>query len=383
MMKGEIVNSLDSVDAAAWDALVGVDNPFVEHAFLAGLERSGSVGAPQTGWVPRHVLVRTQDRLVGAMPLYEKSDSYGEFIFDWAWARGAMQAGLPYYPKVVSAVPFTPATGPRLLLAPNAPPQTAAALLAGAQQVARACQASSLHVLFCQEAELPALQAAGLAARRSYQFHWQRQPNWHTFEDYLAALRAPARKQVRRERAQAASHGLRIVMQRGDSVGDAEWDAMYTFYRCTVAEKGAAAYLTRGFFTHLQHYLGTRVYMALAYQGTVPVAGSLYLTKGSHLYGRYWGTTVPQFDALHFELCYYLPIEWGLAHGIQRFEAGAQGEHKIKRGLLPNLCHSAHWIAHPGLAEAVAGYIRAEANAVQVDMNQLTAHTPYKRGNVS
>ena len=379
-MQVQSVTSLAAVAAADWDALVGTDNPFVEHAFLLGLERSGSVGPPDSGWLPRHLLVHDGDQLVAAMPLYEKHHPYGEYIFDWAWADAAERAGLDYYPKLVAAVPFTPATGPRLLRHPEAPQPEAltGALLAGAQQLLQALSASSLHVLFCQPEEVAELAAAGMMPRLSHQFHWHRDPSWHTFDDYLAALRAPARKQVRRERATAAAHGLQICMRSGPELKDADWAALYQFYLNTVANKQAMAYLPAAFFAELRGSLAPRVLAAMAYAGDVPVAGALYLRKGAHLYGRYWGAH-QHYDALHFELCYYQPIAWALAHGVQQFEAGAQGEHKLKRGLLPAACHSAHWLQHPGLNRAVRQYVEAERSAHASEMAALAAHTPFSR----
>ena len=335
------------------------------------------------GGYPRHITVRHDGRLVGALPCYEKYNSYGEFIFDWSWAHAASRSGIPYYPKLVAAVPFTPATGERLLLAGDLDPTAQAAvadlLVQGALELAQTIQASSIHLLFCQPRELPYFTKEGFAQRRSYQFHWQREPHWQTFADFTAELRSPSRKQVRRERATAASHGLRLAMRRGNEMGQAEWAALYAFYRTTTHEKGAVPYLTESFFHHMQRALPERVVAAMAYSGDEPVAGALYLTKGTHLYGRYWGS-LGEYDALHFELCYYAPIEWALAHGITRFEAGAQGEHKLKRGLLPSACHSAHWLRHPGLAHAVGEFVIREAAAIDEEMVVMASHSPFRRG---
>ena len=379
-MRLDCVERLDGVPAAAWDALVGADNPFVCHAFLSALERSGSVGSEASGWRPRHLLVHAEGQLVAAMPVYEKAHSYGEYIFDWAWAEAAERAGLSYYPKLVAAVPFTPATGPRMLLHPAAvaDPRLVPTLLQGLRGLAEATQASSIHVLFCTEVEAVRLGEAGLTARLSYQFHWQAQPSWRHFDDFLAALRAPARKQVRRERATAAAHGLRLCMQRGTELNARAWAALESFYRSTVADKRAYAYLPSAFFTEARRSLAPQVLAAMAYDDDEPVAGALFFTRGSHLYGRYWGAH-RHYDALHFELCYYQPIAWALTHGIRHFEAGAQGEHKLKRGLLPAACHSAHWLRHPGLAQAVNQAIAGERRALLDEMAGLSAHTPYPR----
>lgn len=375
----ETVGSLDAVDAAEWDALVGPDDPFLEHAFLSGLESSGSVGEG-TGWLPRHLLVFDGDRLAGAAPLYEKEHSYGEYIFDWGWAHAAMRAGIPYYPKLVCAVPFTPATGRRLLLRPGESESAVVrALVAGMRDAAAEAGAHSVHVLFCTAREAEALAAHGFLSRLSDQFHFLAPPEWTSFDDYLGAMRSSARKQVRRERRIARSHGLDIAMWDGEAMGDREWRALYRLYRDTVGRKGGIPYLTRAFFDHLRARLPHRVHVAFAHRGEDPVAASLFLGKGDALFGRYWGSFEP-LDAMHFELCYYLPIEWCLSHGVHRFEAGAQGSHKLKRGLMPNACHSAHWMRHPALADAVARFVGEEAESVEEEMAWLAPHGPFRRG---
>lgn len=371
------VDSLEKVEPTAWDALVGEDHPLVGHAFLLALERSGSVGTQGSGWHPRHLLLHEGTKLLGAVPLYEKHHSYGEYIFDWPWAEAAAQAGISYYPKLVSAVPFTPATGPRLLQHPAAPDR-AALLWHGAQEIVRACGAHSLHVLFCEAQVLPPLVDGGALGRSSLQFHWRRQPGWHGEADYLAALRSSSRKQMRRERQAAQGHGLRIAMRTGKELGELEWAALERFYRSTVDEKGGLAYLTPAFFVEVRRSLLGQVLAALAYDGDAPVAGALFFRGGRHLYGRYWGAE-RHYDALHFELCYHQPIAWALQHGISRFEAGAQGLHKLKRGLLPQRCHSAHWLRHPGLGQGVARWIAAETLQVDQQIAALAAQGPFGR----
>lgn len=377
-MRTQVADSLDRVDASAWDRLAGEDDPFIEHAFLHGLEQTGCVGHVDSGWLPRHVLVWEGDLLVGAMPLYKKLDSLGEYIFDWGWAHAASRAGIPYYPKLVSAVPFTPATGSRLLIAPHRSVEPiAAALIRGALDLADAESASSLHLLFLPEAELDLAVAHGLMPRASYQFKWRRPDGWTHFGDYLDAMRASARKQVRRERRQAASCGLTLRMVTGEELGEDDWEALYTFYRMTAARKGAIPYLTADFFQTMGARLGHRVVAAFADDGRKAVAAALCFAKGRHLYGRYWGAN-QALTALHFELCYYQPIEWALTRNATLFEAGAQGSHKLKRGLLPELCHSAHWVRHPGLAEAVAAFLPQEALAVREEIHWQQQHSPFK-----
>lgn len=366
--------SVGAVAPADWDALVPGDDPFLEHAFLSGLEETGCVGEG-TGWTPRPLVARRDGRVVGAVPLYEKDHSFGEFIFDWGWARAAAQAGLAYYPKLVAAVPFTPVTGRRLL---GDEAGVARALEAGLGEAAGALRAHSVHVLFCTGDEKARLSATGFTPRLTDQLHWHNDAGWATFDDYLGAMRHSARKQVRRERRIARSHGLELELVPGPELDGAGWDALYRLYRDTVARKGGMAYLNRAFFEHLRSRLGHRVQVAVARRGSRVVAASLLFHKGEVLYGRYWGSFEP-LDALHFELCYYLPIEWALEHGVTRFEAGAQGEHKLARGLLPAPIHSAHRLLHPGLAAAVAESLEWEREAVEDEMRLLAEHGPFRR----
>lgn len=380
----EVLDHLGEVSPAAWDALAGDDNPFVEHGFLRGLEVSGCVGPPSTGWVPRHLVVKRGDLCLGAMPLYEKHDSYGEYIFDWGWARAAHAAGIPYYPKLVSAVPFTPATGPRLLLHPQLKGdeegrrEVLEALIGRLQSLARDLRASSAHVLFLPEHQVSELALCHFMPRASYQFHWENHGGWSSFDAYLEQMRSRQRKQIRKERREAAAHGLTLSVKRGPELSERDWAALWEFYRITTSHKWGSAYLTREFFAYVRHHLVHRVVCAFAHQGEEPLAGTLMFYKGDQLFGRYWGAKVPLRN-MHFELCYYLPIEWCIQNGIRRFEAGAQGEHKLKRGLLPNRCHSAHWIQHPGLAEAVAEFLPREELAVEYEMSVLDSHGPFRR----
>lgn len=370
------LRAVSEVSPAAWDALVGPDDPFTEHAFLSLLETSGSVGPRATGWIPCHGVVHAGETLVGAMPLYAKLHSYGEFIFDFAWAQAAMRARIAYYPKVVSAVPLTPATGARLLLLDQAPRiQVTQALVQGARALLGELRASSLHVLFCTEAESRALGALGLHPRKSYQYHWQN-PGWASFDEFLSALRNASRKQIRKERERAQASGLALSMRPASELSEHDWDAMWHFYNATIDDKGSTPYLTREFFEGLRN--SKTAYASMAHEGDAPVAGSLFFWKGHSLYGRYWGAH-REVPMLHFELCYYLPMEWGLARGMRRFEAGAQGEHKIKRGFLPSLCHSAHLAVHPGLDQAIARFVLEESAGVDRDMHMLAELTPFKR----
>ncbi len=374
----ELVPSLASVEADAWDALCEPNDPFTEHAFLSLLEDSRSVGPRETGWLPCHILVRAAGQLVGAMPLYLKDHSYGEFIFDFGWAQAALRAGLPYYPKLVSAVPLTPATGRRLLTHPAWPrAEIARELLRAAKVATKELRASSLHVLFCTEEERALAQELGYAPRLSQQFHLDHEGELATFDDFMASLRNASRKQVRKERARAQELGLSLSMRAVSELPEKDLQALWEFYNQTIDNHGSEAYLTRAFFMDLARHRGA--YAALAHDGDEAVAGALFFHKGRNLYGRYWGAR-RELPMLHFELCYYLPLEWGLARGVTHFEAGAQGAHKIKRGYLPRPCYSAHFALHPGLSHAIAEFVEREAGFVREQMAVLSESTPFKRG---
>ena len=374
-----VLSGVTEVPAAAWDALVDDNDPFLEHAFLAALERSGSVG-PGTGWEPRILVARQGAELVGAVPLYLKDDSMGEFIWDFAWAHGAHSAGIPYFPKLVAAVPFTPAASHRLMVHPKADrPCVASALAKGLREVADATGASSIHVLFCLEEELAELEPEGFVARASHQFHWTNRPSpYESFDDYLGEFRSRMRKQVRRERAVASDYGLRIVTLPGSELDDRAWEALDRFYRSTVDRYGNVASLTPAFFAELRRTHADRLLAVLAYQGDEPVAGTINFTRGNRLCGRYWGSErhVPM---LHFELCFYRLIDHAITHRLATFEGGAGGEQKLARGLLPRRTFSAHWIRHRGLADAIGDYIEREASAVQAEMRACLDHSPFAR----
>jgi predicted N-acyltransferase len=367
-----------------WDALAGQDDPFLEHAFLSTLEASDSVGA-RAGCEPRLVLARERGRLVGAVPLYLKTNSYGEFIFDWGWADASERAGIPYYPKLVAAVPFTPATGRRVLVAPDADAAAVTeALLAGVDDVARQERVSSVHVLFCTEAEKAALAERRYLPRLSLQFHWHNRAErpFESFDDFLSTFRSRNRKQVRKERQAAAAHGLRLRVATGAELDDRDWQALHRFYVTNVRRHHGIAYLRPEFFELARETLAHRLVASLAYRGDEPVAGTVNFEKGRHLYGRYWGC-LADFEMLHFELCYYQLIERAIARGYTLFEAGAQGEHKLKRGLAPAFTHSAHLIHHAGLRAAIAGFVQAEARDVEATLQEYAAHAPFRQAGES
>ena len=371
------VDSLNAVPAAAWDALETNGNPFLRHAFLRALEETGCVGG-RSGWHGQHLLIEQDGRLLAAAPVYAKDHSYGEYVFDWAWANAYQRAGLRYYPKLVVAVPFTPVTGPRLLIAPGT---DEAQLLAIAGEAliehARALRASSVHWLFTPDRQTKALEGPTWLRRSGYQFHWENR-GYGSFDDYLAALTAEKRKKVRRERRQVTEAGITLRVVPGTEAGEAEWSAMYGFYRATVARHGAIPYLTEAFFRRLGAVAADAVVLLLAERGGRYVAGALNLQGGGALYGRYWGC-LADYHSLHFETCYYRAIEYCIEAGLDRFEAGAQGEHKLSRGFLPVKTHSLHWLAEPRFADAVAEYLIEEGEEIDRYRELLGEHSPFRR----
>ena len=361
------------IDAAEWDACAGPGNPFVSHAFLSALEDSGSANA-RTGWMPQHAALRDGDRIVAVAPMYAKSHSYGEYVFDHGWANAFERGGGSYYPKLQVAVPFSPVPGPRLLA------REGVGVEALGQALAQACEElnlSSVHATFCTSADWEALGRAGWLQRLGTQFHWEN-GGYATFEDFLGVLNSRKRKSIKRERRDANAAGLRFVALRGDDIKPKHWDAFYKFYTSTVDRKWGSAYLTRKFFPMLSERLGDRVVLMMAENDGMAVAGALNMVGDEALYGRNWGCR-GDWPFLHFELCYYRAIEFAIEHGLQRVEAGAQGQHKIQRGYLPRPTYSAHYIAHGGLRRAVAGFLEQERPAVQADMDALAEMSPYKR----
>jgi uncharacterized protein len=367
--------AISDVSAAEWDACAGTDNPFVSHAFLLAMEESGSTGS-RTGWLPQHAALRDAcGRLVGAAPMYAKSHSYGEYVFDHGWAHAFERAGGAYYPKLQVAVPFSPVPGPRLLFRPDGGLPEAAL----AQALVQACQGldlSSVHVTFCTEANWQTLGAAGWLQRLGMQYHWDNQ-GYGSFDDFLGALASRKRKALRRERRDANAAGLTFRTLRGPEIKRAEWDAFYRFYTSTVDRKWGSAYLTRRFFPLLGERLGERVVLMLAENNGVPVAGALNLMGSETLYGRNWGCR-GDWPFLHFELCYYRAIDFAIEHGLKRVEAGAQGKHKIQRGYMPQPTFSAHWIGHDGLRRAIAQFLDEERPSVQAEMADLAEFSPFR-----
>ncbi len=369
-------SAIAEIPGVDWDLCAGPDNPFVSHAFLGAVEDSGSATA-RTGWLPQHAALRdAAGQLVAVAPMYAKSHSYGEYVFDHGWAHALDRAGGDYYPKLQVAVPFSPVPGPRLLRRPGAD-LPAGALAAALSQACRQLDLSSVHVTFCTEAEWDALGEAGWLQRLGMQFHWEN-AGYASFDHFLGDLSSRKRKVIRRERRDANAAGLTFHALTGAAITERHWDAFYRFYSSTVDRKWGSAYLTRRFFSLLGERLGDRVVLMLAEQGGRPVAGALNLAGNEALYGRNWGCR-GDWPFLHFELCYYRAIDWAIAHGLERVEAGAQGRHKIQRGYLPKPTFSAHWIAHSGLRRAVAGFLDSERRQIRAEMAALAEESPFRK----
>ena len=378
-----VLSSMLDIPAQDWDSVACPEasmgraiDPFTTHRFLVALDRSGSTGKG-TGWQPRPLIARLNGEIIAAAPMYAKGHSQGEYIFDHNWAQAYENAGGRYYPKLQMAVPFTPATGRRFLTAPAHTEVGRAALLQGAVQLAQQNQISSLHITFCTEDEAEAGEKLGLMRRTTQQFHWENR-GYSDFDAFLGDLSSRKRKTIRKERETANSFGGTIKMLTGDQIEPHHWDAFWAFYQDTGARKWGTPYLTRAAFDELHATMRDDILLILAEREGKPVAGALNFIGRDTLFGRYWGC-VEDHPCLHFELCYYRAIDWAIEHGLARVEAGAQGEHKLARGYLPTPVHSLHWIADQGFAKAVAQYLRAEAAAVQEEIDVLTAYGPFRR----
>jgi len=375
-MQLRILDNLTDLPAADWNRLGGTDNPFLRHEFLAALERHGCLGE-RWGWLPHHLLLEQEGRLLGAAPLYLKNNSYGELVFDWAWAEAYARAGLEYYPKLVSAVPYTPATGRRLLVAPEADANMVERALAqAARELAQELGASSMHWLFPTGPEVVALEQEGYLPRLAAQFHWYNR-GYRDFADYLDRFTAQRRKKVKRERSRVREQGVEIEVLDGHSAEERHWDAFHRFYESTFDKRGGYATLSREFFLDIAGALPEQMVLVLARHEGRYVAGALNLRSGDTLYGRHWGC-LEEFHSLHFEACYYTGIDYCIAHGLARFEPGAQGEHKVWRGFEPTATWSAHWLAEPAFAGAVADFLRREQAGIRDYMAELTEHLPFR-----
>ncbi len=374
----QVHDRIAAIGRDAWDACAApTGDPFVSYDFLDACEASGSA-VPSEGWAARHLSLHDEDgAVIGVMPLYLKGHSQGEYVFDHSWADAYQRAGGRYYPKLLGAVPFTPATGPRFLNAPGTDAATVReALLQGALTLTQRLGVSSLHVNFPLEAEWRAMTEAGLLPRRDIQFIW-RNDGYQSFDDFLGALSSNRRKTIRRERREAQA-GLDIRVLTGAEITQAHWDAFFAFYMDTGDRKWGRPYLTRDFFARVGASMADRIALVMAFEDETPVAGALNFIGRDALYGRQWGTLVDR-PFLHFELCYYQAIEFAIARGLSRVEAGAQGDHKIARGYLPSPVYSAHFIADPALRDPVAHYLEQERPAVEAEMHAMTAElSPYR-----
>jgi hypothetical protein len=370
-------DTIDEIPAGDWDRLADPDTPFLRHAFLAALEHQGCVGEAY-GWLPRHLtLYDDGNRLIAAAPCYLKLNSYGEFVFDWAWADAYRRAGMHYYPKLVVASPYTPATGARMLTG-DSPRRAeyAAALAEGARQLAGQLGVSSLHWLFTTEEETGWLEDAGLMRRLGCQFHWENR-GYESFEHMLESFSAAKRKKIKRERRRVQEAGIELRVLRGGEMSAEDWDGFHALYCGTFDKRGGIPTLSRGFFEEVGRTMGDSLLLVVAYHQGNLVAAAFNLVGTRSLYGRHWGC-FEDFHSLHFEACYYQGLEYCIANGLARFEPGAQGEHKISRGFLPTPTWSAHWIADPRFGEAIGGFLRDEREGMRDHMRELHTRSPYK-----
>ena len=379
-----IVERISDIPAADWDSCAtgagAAGNPFLSHCFLNALEESGSVNA-KTGWQPYHLVVEDANGgLLGVAPLYVKNHSQGEYVFDYGWGHAYEQAGGRYYPKLQCAVPFTPVTGPRLLIradaAETAPVPPRQAIAAGLAQIARRTGVSSLHVTFCSRDDAEALEQMGFLIRHGHQFHWHNR-DYADFEDFLAALTSRRRKTIRKERKKVTDMGIEVRALSGDEIKPSDWDDFYRFYVSTYDRKWGYPYLTRRFFGMLQDRMADKVVLMMARHDGTNIAGALNLCSDNALFGRNWGCDI-RFKFLHFEACYYSAIDYAIGQGLARVEAGTQGPHKLQRGYVPIRTYSAHWIKDAGFERAVADFVTRERREKAVEIREFQEMSPYR-----
>jgi len=383
-MRLSVCNNLHEVPAAQWNALAGTDIPFLRHEFLSALETHHCVGET-AGWIPQHLLlfdtIDQEEKLVGAVPQYLKTNSYGELVFDWAWAEAYHRSGRHYYPKLVVAIPYTPATGPRLLFAPEAEQKSVVdKLINFSIEHAKKLQVSSLHYLFPHDGDLEHLKRQGLMPRLACQFHWHNDPlnnGYKNFDDYLARFTSSKRKKIKRERRQVVESGVTISRLHGDELSEIQWRAVHRHYASTFDRHSGYATLSLDFFLELAHTMPEQLLIILAEFNGEPVASAICFQDKETLYGRHWGCD-QHFQNLHFEACYYQGLEYCIEQGLSRFDPGAQGEHKISRGFLPTPTWSAHWIADPEFNKAIEGFLYHETKEMKQYIEELNTRSPFK-----
>ena len=380
-MHTTVIQQIKDIPAGQWNSVTGTGNPFLRYEFLAALEQHHCVGEHH-GWLPRHIAAYDDDnKLAGLVPLYLKDNSYGEFVFDWAWADAWHRAGKPYYPKLVAAIPFTPATGPRLLVHPLAErTRVVKSLVEAALALTEQTGSSSLHWLFTDKRDTDTLVEQGFMRRTGCHFHWSNQ-HYRNFDDFLSRLTSRKRKKIRRERRHVEEAGIQMEIVHGREATEEQWHSMHYFYRTTFEKKSGMPTLSAGFFHEISRTMGDQVVLVFATHQGKAVAGAIMLRGDDALYGRHWGC-LQEFHSLHFETCYYQGIEYCIEHGLSLFEPGAQGEHKISRGFLPTLTWSAHWIRDDDFRPVIERYLLQEHELVIDYYNELSETSPFKKAGV-
>ena len=380
-MHTAVIQQIKDIPAEEWNRIAGTGNPFLRYEFLAALEQHHCVGEHH-GWLPRHIAAYDDDnKLAGLVPLYLKDNSYGEFVFDWAWADAWHRAGKPYYPKLVAAIPFTPATGPRLLVHPlTERARVVKSLVEAALALTEQTGSSSLHWLFTDKRDTDTLVEQGFMRRTGCHFHWSNQ-HYHNFDDFLSRLTSRKRKKIRRERRHVEEAGIQMEIVHGRDATEEQWHSMHYFYRTTFEKKSGMPTLSAGFFHEISRTMGDQVVLVFATHQGKAVAGAIMLRGDDALYGRHWGC-LQEFHSLHFETCYYQGIEYCIEHGLSLFEPGAQGEHKISRGFLPTLTWSAHWIRDDDFRPVIERYLLQEHELVIDYYNELSETSPFKKSGV-
>ena len=368
----EIITSLRDISESEWNRLTD-GNPFLSHGYLSSLEQTSCVGE-NTGWTPCHIVYYHKDSLIAAMPLYIKTHSYGEYIFDWAWAEAYQRNGLNYYPKLISAIPFTPVSGPRLL---TKEPEYKRKLIDSAVSLAEENKLSSFHCLFPHEDDQAALKSNNLLCRETIQFHWQNK-KYESFENYLSTMNHKNRKKIKQERRRLVEQKIEFQTLSGNQILHSHWRFFYKCYEKTYRNHYSTPYLNLNFFLELAEKIPENLVLFIAYQGDHQIASALNILGGNRRYGRYWGA-VNYFPGLHFEVCYYQALEYCIKNNIEFFEGGAQGEHKLSRGLEPVRTFSSHWLAHPQFRNAIDDFLQKESLSTNLYVNELEQHSPFRK----